>query len=455
MMIRTLLWCSLLAGLGWVSGCVSAEAQADDHDHAHDDHAHDDHAHDDHAHDDRAHDDHAHDDHAHDDHAHSGHDGHRHDDHAHDGHGHDDHAHDGHGHGHGIEFSLERQQQTEFTVVEVANVALRPNVPAFAHLVLPAGARAVATAPREGRLTGVDGALPHVGQRVEVGDTLFSLSLVAADAADLAGLDLAVDRASIEVSAAQREVDRLRPLVAQGVVAQRRLDDAESTLAAAEAASRSARRRRSSVGESQSLEGRGDSMAVPSPVAGVVTEVYSSAGSWVREGDPVIRIVNPELLWVDVDVPEAYIGRLEQVSGAWLELTGFDEPFDVPAEALVSVGVEIEPATRTLPIRFEVPNEDGRLYAGMSALAHLVTGLSEPVPAIPATAVVDDSGTDVVYVQTGDEEFERRPVRLGIRDGLLVHAEGVVAGERVVDAGAYSIKLAASSTESVGHGHAH
>lgn len=360
-----------------------------------------------------------------------------------------------HGDSNEISFLLEEQWPIEFGIAEVIDAPLRPSVPAFAHLILPSGSAAIATAPREGRLVGVDGALPQLGQRIVEGDTLFSLSLVAADAADPAGLDLAVDRASIAVDAAQREVNRLQPLVSQGVVAQRRLDGAESALADARASLRSARRRRASVGQSQSVDGSGDALAVPSPLSGIVAEVHATDGSWVAEGDPVIRIVDSSTLWVDVDVPEAYLGRLDRVSGAWLELTGFDAPLELPAEALVSVGVELEIDTRTLPVRFEIPNDDGRLYAGMSARAHLITGESPSVPAVPATAVVDDSGIDVVYVQTGGETFERRPVTLGVRDGSLVHAEGVVAGEWVANQGAYAIKLASSSTESVGHGHVH
>ena len=356
---------------------------------------------------------------------------------------------------HEISFLLEQQWPIEFGIAEVITAPLRPNVPAFAHLTLPNGAVAIATAPRGGRIVGIDGRLPQVGDRVEVGDVLFSLSLLPEDAADSAGMDLAVDQANIRVRATQREVDRLQPLVSQGVVAQRRLDEAESDLASAQAALRSARRRRTSVGQSQNVEGTSDSLAIPSPLSGVVAQVHATAGAWVSEGDEVVRIVHPDTLWVDVDVPEAYLGLIQRVSGVWLDATGFDEPIDIDGASLVSVGVELELLTRTLPVRFEIDNSDGRLYAGMSAQAHLVTDEVTPVPAIPMHAVVDDSGIDVVYVQTGGETFERRPVRLGIRDGALVHAEGVEPGEWIATEGAYAVKLASRSTESVGHGHAH
>jgi cobalt-zinc-cadmium efflux system membrane fusion protein len=61
----------------------------------------------------------------------------------------------------------------------------------------------------------------------------------------------------------------------------------------------------------------------------------------------------------------------------------------------------------------------------------------------------------VVYVQTGGESFVRRPVELGARDGAYVAVQGVEAGEWIATQGAYSVKLASTSTESVGHGHGH
>jgi multidrug efflux pump subunit AcrA (membrane-fusion protein) len=62
----------------------------------------------------------------------------------------------------------------------------------------------------------------------------------------------------------------------------------------------------------------------------------------------------------------------------------------------------------------------------------------------------------VAYVMLGGESFERRVVRLGIRDGDYVQViEGVEPGERVVTVNAYLVRLAGASPEAAGHGHAH
>ena len=92
----------------------------------------------------------------------------------------------------------------------------------------------------------------------------------------------------------------------------------------------------------------------------------------------------------------------------------------------------------------------------MTTRAHLIADEPKLTAAVPVSSVLDDSGTNVVFVQSGGESFERRPVKLGIRDGEHVEVtSGIKPGEWVVATGAYSVKLASMSTESVGHGHAH
>ena len=75
---------------------------------------------------------------------------------------------------------------------------------------------------------------------------------------------------------------------------------------------------------------------------------------------------------------------------------------------------------------------------------------------VPASAIVDDGGQPVVFVQVGGESFERRPVRLGHREGGDVQVIGdVAAGDRVVTTGAPLIRLAALSPQVPAHGHTH
>lgn len=365
-------------------------------------------------------------------------------------------AHDHHEHGAQIAFLLEQQWRVPFRVERVHARSMRPSLPAFAHLEPPPDAEAVVTAPRSGRVAPVGGRFPRVGEAIARGAVLFRLTTAPQADGDPASLDLAVDQAQIGVAAGRREVERLTPLVAVGVVPRRRLDEAQSRLAAASAELKSARRRQSSFAEAQRVGGDGDALDVPAPIDGAIAELLVSPGAWVSEGDPLARVVDRRRLVLSVGVPEAYVGRLGEVSGAWFSLDGVRGVIEVSRDALISIATEIDLLTRTLPVRFAIDNVRRELFAGMRTQAHLIADAPVLTAAVPVTAVVDDSGTDVVYVQTGGESFERRPVRLGIRDGDYVEVtDGVALGEWIVAVGAYSVKLASTSTESIGHGHAH
>jgi membrane fusion protein, heavy metal efflux system len=105
---------------------------------------------------------------------------------------------------------------------------------------------------------------------------------------------------------------------------------------------------------------------------------------------------------------------------------------------------------------FALDNASARLPVGAFARVFIVNGEERKALAVPESALVDDSGTPVVFVQVEGESFERRVVRLGARDrGYAEVLSGAKAGEHIVTRGAWSVKLAASSGSIPAHGHSH
>ena len=179
-------------------------------------------------------------------------------------------------------------------------------------------------------------------------------------------------------------------------------------------------------------------------------------GTWITKGAKLARVVDRERLILSVGVPEAYVSRIRQISGAWFKLDHFRGVIELSRSELLSIGTEINSQDRTLPVRFKIDNIRKEFFAGMLVKANLITDEPKLTMAVPVSAIVDDSGTDVVYVQNSGERFERRAVKLGIRDGDYIElTSGVSLGEWVVKRGAYTLKLASTSTESIGHGHSH
>jgi multidrug efflux pump subunit AcrA (membrane-fusion protein) len=122
----------------------------------------------------------------------------------------------------------------------------------------------------------------------------------------------------------------------------------------------------------------------------------------------------------------------------------------------VAFGALVDKDSRTVPAIFEFDNTKGSLRAGMNLRVGVYTGRTEKMPAVPASAVIDDNGMAVVYVQKEGEAFERRVIEPGIKEGDWIGIRsGVAAGERVVSKGAFQVRLAATSPATLGHGHAH
>ena len=93
----------------------------------------------------------------------------------------------------------------------------------------------------------------------------------------------------------------------------------------------------------------------------------------------------------------------------------------------------LNPATRTVRVRIELPNADFLLRPDMYAEAEIDTGSGKPLLAVPESAVIDSGERQIVIVDKGEGRFEPRPVRLGRRGaGYAEIREGVKDGEAVV-----------------------
>jgi cobalt-zinc-cadmium efflux system membrane fusion protein len=357
-----------------------------------------------------------------------------------------------------VPFLKEQQWRTEFATAPAVEAELRPSVLANGSLrARPDGESRIA-APVAGRLVASGGGFPFVGKQVRAGEVLAALSPRVGGDADPASLELAVTQARLDLELARKDLARLEELASAEAVPERRVQDARRAVAEGEARLAAGQARKARFEGTSTGSGAGRIM-LRSTVAGTVALIGASPGTLVEEGREVIHVVDLDRLWLEVQVPEADVGRIGKPTGAWFEVEGFAAPFEVAPERggrVIGFGGVIDPQTRTAPLVFELPNGGRDLRVGMFARVHVLTGPPVKAVAVPASAVVDDGSEQVVFVEVSGERFERRPVRLGLRDGERVQVlGGVEPGERVVSRGAYQVRLAAASGAIPQHGHVH
>lgn len=356
----------------------------------------------------------------------------------------------------GIVLLKEQQWRTDFATVPVEHRRLKASVRAFGNLRADPGRAALVAAPASGWIVDAGDGFPRPGRRVTAGTPLLRLAPQLGGASDLAALEAAAARSRAADELARSELQRTEALVAQGVLPQRRLQQARADRATAAAERQAAEQRLAQA--RGSADGAAGQILLRAPLEGRIEEIHVAPGAFVDAGAPLLRVVDSSRLWLEVRIPEADAARLSAPSAGWFEgadgrvfALGPDHHAD-----LVSLGAGIDPVSRTFPVVFELGRPSPDLRIGQYLSVHLFTGEEAEGLAVPVTAVIDDGGRDVVFVQRDGERFERRPVRLGVRDGGWVQIrEGLVPGERVVSRGAYLVHLAASIPAEAGHGHAH
>jgi RND family efflux transporter MFP subunit len=256
---------------------------------------------------------------------------------------------------------------------------------------------------------------------------------------------------------AHREQDLAQRLLDIGAVAERRFLAAQTTHQLTHAELDAAEKR---LTQYRQPAGAGDTgIPLKSPLTGMIAQSFVGNGRYVEGGEKLFHIVDRSRLWLEARVPEADAARLAQIGGASFRIDGLEDRFEIkPGEngRLVSLSRVVDPVQRTLPVVFELDRPDPRLPLGAFARVRLFTAQPAEALAVPESALVDDNGVSVVFVQTGGESFERRPVSLGVRDaGYAEVKEGIRAGDRIVTKGAYLVYLASTAPGAAVHGHVH
>lgn len=181
------------------------------------------------------------------------------------------------------------------------------------------------------------------------------------------------------------------------------------------------------------LERRGApnaTVTLHAPTAGHVTLKPVYAGMYVTPEMELYTVTDLGSVWVWADLYEGEFDLVRPGATATLALAGAPGR---SRQGIVSyVNPTMEPATRTLRVRFDVDNSEGDLRPGMYATVELQAPLGE-VLALPEEAVIDTGERRVVFVEVGEGRYQPREVTLGRQaEGQYEVLGGLAAGERVV-----------------------
>ena len=161
---------------------------------------------------------------------------------------------------------------------------------------------------------------------------------------------------------------------------------------------------------------------------------------------PLFKIADLSTVWLTVHAFERDAVRLKV--GAVARITFAAMPGQTLSGTVSFIGQRVEPESRTVPVRVDMPNADGMLRPGMSATAWLPIGDAQSrLLAVPAAALQRVRDRWCVFVPKDERTFEIRPVGRG-RDlaGEVEIVSGIKAGDTVVVDGAFLLKAEAENS---------
>jgi cobalt-zinc-cadmium efflux system membrane fusion protein len=138
-------------------------------------------------------------------------------------------------------------------------------------------------------------------------------------------------------------------------------------------------------------------------------------------------------LWIQLDASEADVAHLK--TGEPLDIEVKQYPGEHFSGRIKHVADFVDPNTRSIKVRGEVPNPDRRLKGEMFVQALVGLPVTDALR-VPATAVFLAGNKRFVFVETGIASYRRQLVEAGSeREGMIdIHA-GVKEGEKVVTEG--------------------
>ncbi len=166
---------------------------------------------------------------------------------------------------------------------------------------------------------------------------------------------------------------------------------------------------------------------VTSTLEGMVLELPVEEGSSViernnfNEGTSIAVVADMNALVFEGKVDESDVGKLKEGMPLLLTVGAIqNRQFDATLEFISPKGTD-EEGTVKFELRAAVkPVEDIFLRAGYSANADIILDKREEVLSIKERDVLFEEDTTYVEVQTGDREFEKKAVQLGLSDGIQV-----------------------------------
>ncbi|MBS4049454.1 MAG: efflux RND transporter periplasmic adaptor subunit [Alphaproteobacteria bacterium] len=224
---------------------------------------------------------------------------------------------------------------------------------------------------------------------------------------------------------ARMAYDRAKQLIESKVVAQARLDELSKTYEAAEARLRAEQAKFS------------DSV-IRAPFSGKLGLRKVSLGALVRPGDVITTLDDTSVIKLEFEIPETVLGGVTIGNTVSAKATSMpDRKFE---GVVTTIDSRIDPTTRAVRVRAQIPNSDDALKPGMFMTVALSVGKVPDAMMVPEESLLAQGGEQFVFV-IRDGKATRTRVTIGQRlPGLAQITNGLHADDQVAVTGLQQLR---------------
>ena len=264
-----------------------------------------------------------------------------------------------------------------------------------------------------------------VGQSVNKGAALFEIEGEDYQT-QLTSAQAALTMQEISLEKAQNNYDRYKQLYDAQAISEADFEAADIALRQAQAAVEQAK------AALDSAKNNYDETVVTSPITGKIASLNIDAGEMASPQSPAVVVVSLDPVKVKLNLSENVIGSVSVDQKVEVEIAAIGKTLE---GTISSVAPKIDNTTRAFPVEVQIPNEDGKILAGMVAKLKINTGKSSNALVVPADAVMKQNGENKVFV-VENGVAEERAVTVGITAGDRVEIiEGINENEQVIVTG--------------------
>jgi cobalt-zinc-cadmium efflux system membrane fusion protein len=284
--------------------------------------------------------------------------------------------------------------------------------------------------------------------------------------------------AFIATAAARRNLERLTPLKAEGIVGSRQVYEAEAAWDTARATLQSLLEqlgqdaRQAAMMSSQTVQeletrvatdetaleilgfsreqiakvdaAQGEALAhcpIEAPFDGTVISKDVALLEHVGPTNQILGIADLRTVWLSADIYETQLPLVARATGQEVTFTTDAWPGRTFTATIFYTGDIVEKESRTVAMRAVADNAAGLLKPGMFVRVTLPGETRALALQVRQSAIQEHEGQSFVFVHAGGEAFERRNVTLGRRAGDLVEiVSGIAPGDQVVTGGGFALK---------------